>query len=430
MHIIEKVVITGLWGEKTFSSHFGPNCNFLIGKNGSGKTTIINLISAVLNLDFSTIEGTEFKEITLKFGSATLRTKPELKVTKEQTDENLYSEIKYYIRKKSSEDFQEFELNDADQRILMRRRTLWRHAPNSRIGGLGITAEMHKIVKVTWLPIYRQSTTPQNDPSNREFAAPIDAKINDLSNNLARYFSSLGSEVKKLEEKVQRAMFLSLLSSEDIAGMSVSEQILEEEKEGLTQIFRKFNISEIDYRERLDAHFKLAKEALHAVSKRDSKRAPSMEAMSAFLSTHRINYVVQEWNQFLSNQENILKRGDDFLASLNDLIETKEFSISPTNELTASVKGKANRSDLPLSKLSSGEKQLLVILGEALLQNGQPTVYIADEPELSLHVEWQEALVPNIKKLNPSAQIIFATHSPDIVGEYDDCAKDVFDLLK
>lgn len=41
---------------------------------------------------------------------------------------------------------------------------------------------------------------------------------------------------------------------------------------------------------------------------------------------------------------------------------------------------------------------------------------MADEPELSLHVSWQEKLVDSIIKINKNAQIIFATHSPDVVA--------------
>jgi len=71
---------------------------------------------------------------------------------------------------------------------------------------------------------------------------------------------------------------------------------------------------------------------------------------------------------------------------------------------------------LKLSELSSGEKQLLIILGQALLQEQKPTIFIADEPELSLHLKWQTSLTNAITSLNPKAQIIFATHSPDIVA--------------
>ncbi|GAB02145.1 hypothetical protein ACT4_025_01070 [Acinetobacter sp. NBRC 100985] len=69
-----------------------------------------------------------------------------------------------------------------------------------------------------------------------------------------------------------------------------------------------------------------------------------------------------------------------------------------------------------MNELSSGEKQLLIILGQALLQEQKQTIYIADEPELSLHLKWQTSLTNAITTLNPKAQIIFATHSPDIVA--------------
>jgi predicted ATPase len=68
--------------------------------------------------------------------------------------------------------------------------------------------------------------------------------------------------------------------------------------------------------------------------------------------------------------------------------------------------------------LSSGEKQLFILLGEVLLQEGAPNLFLADEPELSLHVQWQSNLVQNMRSLNSDMQIIFATHSPDIVSVY------------
>lgn len=67
------------------------------------------------------------------------------------------------------------------------------------------------------------------------------------------------------------------------------------------------------------------------------------------------------------------------------------------------------------NQLSSGEKQMLLILLKTLLQNEKPTIFFMDEPELSLHTDWQEKLIENIRKLNSNAQIIIATHSPSIV---------------
>ena len=89
------------------------------------------------------------------------------------------------------------------------------------------------------------------------------------------------------------------------------------------------------------------------------------------------------------------------------------------------------RTDKKLSPqmLSSGEKQLLILLSETLLQRQSPAVFIADEPELSLHVKWQEKLVPSLRELNASSQIIAATHSPDIVGPLSDRTIDMEVLL-
>ena len=67
----------------------------------------------------------------------------------------------------------------------------------------------------------------------------------------------------------------------------------------------------------------------------------------------------------------------------------KKVVINERNELNAEMT--AGRT-IQLRELSSGEKQLVIILGAALLQQRAPWVYIADEPELSLHVTWQEKL--------------------------------------
>ena len=146
--------------------------------------------------------------------------------------------------------------------------------------------------------------------------------------------------------------------------------------------------------------------------------------MSVLLGTRRIHTVVQEWNKLIEKQKEIFKPRDTFLGIINGLVQRKVIQINEKNELE--VKTQSGKI-FPLKYLSSGEKQLLIILGEALLQGSTPCIYIADEPELSLHVTWQESLVSNLRNVNPNAQIIFATHSPDIVSTFDKC---VFDMEK
>ena len=66
-------------------------------------------------------------------------------------------------------------------------------------------------------------------------------------------------------------------------------------------------------------------------------------------------------------------------------------------------------------QLSSGEKQMLVILLTVLIEDGQNYVLFMDEPEVSLHVEWQKRLIDLILELNPNVQIILTTHSPAVI---------------
>ena len=65
--------------------------------------------------------------------------------------------------------------------------------------------------------------------------------------------------------------------------------------------------------------------------------------------------------------------------------------------------------------LSSGEKQMLAILLTVLVEDMQPYVLFMDEPEVSLHIEWQQRLIDTIMKLNPNVQIILSTHSPAVI---------------
>lgn len=81
-------------------------------------------------------------------------------------------------------------------------------------------------------------------------------------------------------------------------------------------------------------------------------------------------------------------------------------------------------------KLSSGEKQMLIILLSVLVQNKRHYTLFIDEPEVSLHVEWQQQLVSLIRDLNPNAQIILTTHSPAVImNGWADCVTDVEDIV-
>ena len=101
-----------------------------------------------------------------------------------------------------------------------------------------------------------------------------------------------------------------------------------------------------------------------------------------------------------------------FQDILDDLFkETGKRIIRTENEIRFSQIGEV----LVPYQLSSGEKQILCILLTVLVEDRQPYVLFMDEPEVSLHFEWQKQLIELILKLNPNIQLIMTTHSPAVI---------------
>ena len=103
------------------------------------------------------------------------------------------------------------------------------------------------------------------------------------------------------------------------------------------------------------------------------------------------------------------KRFQDIVDDLFE--ETGKKIVRTENEIRFSQIGETL---LPY-KLSSGEKQVLAILLTVLVEDHQPYVLFMDEPEVSLHIEWQKRLIDLILELNPNVQIILTTHSPAVI---------------
>ena len=101
-----------------------------------------------------------------------------------------------------------------------------------------------------------------------------------------------------------------------------------------------------------------------------------------------------------------------FQDIVDDLFEeTGKKIVRTENEIRFSQIGET----LVPYQLSSGEKQILAILLTVLVEDLQPYVLFMDEPEVSLHIEWQKRLIDLIMELNPNVQIILTTHSPAVI---------------
>ena len=101
-----------------------------------------------------------------------------------------------------------------------------------------------------------------------------------------------------------------------------------------------------------------------------------------------------------------------FQDMIDQLFSDTEKKIDSKNN---EIQFHQNGETLTPYQLSSGEKQLLVILLTVLVENNEHYALLMDEPEISLHIEWQQQLIGLIRKLNPNAQIILSTHSPALI---------------
>jgi predicted ATP-binding protein involved in virulence len=122
-------------------------------------------------------------------------------------------------------------------------------------------------------------------------------------------------------------------------------------------------------------------------------------------------------NEYIENRNALRDPITRFRSLVNKFLAqtNKEVNVGGSGQLTVLVNG--NPEPRPISALSSGERQLLVMLAHLSLNPNLAGsgVFIVDEPELSLHIDWQEKFVDAIREANPKVQLILATHSPAII---------------
>lgn len=130
-------------------------------------------------------------------------------------------------------------------------------------------------------------------------------------------------------------------------------------------------------------------------------------------------------DEYIENRNALRDPITRFLSLVNGFLSQtkKNVAVAGSGQLTVSVQG--HLEPRPISALSSGERQLLVMLAHLSLNPNLTGsgVFIVDEPELSLHIDWQEKFVDAIREANPNVQMILATHSPAIILDRVDACR-------
>ena len=431
MHHVTKVALEGFWDTHDFELKLFPEVTFLIGPNGTGKTTLINLIAAALTADFRTLDRIPFKKITVSLNAEENNEEPRITVTKSRKKERPFESIEYRV-KTGAKGMAEtrFSLADIEEQAMMRRhltdarsfRDYARFMPSE------LTKTIQDLVTVNWLSVHR---TPSLDRTREErsYESAVDQRLEAISNELVRFFSTLSRKKDDEIRIFQESLFISLIEEQSGANLFNYKQLesLPNFVNALQSIFSELHVSQPDAIDRLNI-FEVTGKRLKEKIDRGSNKSDGLALDDAvfLLGLKRVSAVVDRWNDLQDRQANIFAPRDRWLKITNDLLLRKQMELTASNELQfVSRTGKILKAQM----LSSGEKQLLILLSETLLQRERPAIFIADEPELSLHVLWQEKLVESLRALNPSAQIIAATHSPDIVGVLSDRAIDMENII-
>lgn len=414
MFRLKNVEIKGFWGEYKVITDFFQDANIFIGRNGTGKTTFINILQAIITVDIGMLQDMQFESAVINLEDG--RKKRKIEVSKHA--ENLkYNSLAYKIGTKT---FELPILPDNDIRYISERRG--RFHPKFYKSIREIKEELNTLIRLSYLSVHREKII-QEDPfsdSSREYGNPIDIKLGHLLSSLTKYQFQLETELSGLSKKFQENVLKSMLYNPDFDQVDINKKInlnLRSISIGLKQAYRGLGILDNVISDTVEEHVKAISKATESINSYvdDPKKPVYPNDVTPLTLLRRTEKIIKLSADLEEKKDEIFKPLNNYIKLLNDFHATKEFALNERNKGGLQVTKKG--AEIPIAQLSSGEKQLIILLTETLIQREAQTVFIADEPELSLHIEWQRKIVPSLRKLNPNAQIIVATHSPEIVGK-------------
>lgn len=397
MSKLVSVFIEKMWGYKNVHFELNESINFLIGVNGSGKTTIINIISSSLNVDVAQLLALPFSQVIISFSKGEM-------IRIEKTNKtNLDLFINY------NDSFFTCKLEDDEFNYIMDQK-----AEEAK-------TIISKFSRMDFLPLSRVGRKEfEHDPFNDSPSDPVNNKLDIIKDELINRFSRQSKIYNKIASNFQRDIFNKLLeipNESDIKFFSDYSN-LEKEEAALREISnfmspQKEGVSN----KKLENYMLKLKGVISSVEKNDKH-----------ISISDLGIMFNAWrtSSLIADYENLKKKKDDIFRTQSEFFKVfklffpkdKEVILSSQNQLVM----KTYNGHISLNELSSGEKQMIILLGQIYLSENRPILYIADEPEVSLHVKWQDKIVDALITINPNAQFLLATHSPDVIGRRRDFA--------
>lgn len=420
MYRVKEIHIKGFWGDRSISTKFNSDVTIFLGKNGTGKTTLINFLEGILNADIYILNNLDFESVDLILsddkGSRTISV---IKETKQRP----YPLYQFRIWR------DKFTISSLLERGRFRRRALHpARVREFREEYTRLKDALSEMVNVSWLSVHRGVDIGEanyREDEEFEIRSSVDQRLKVLTREFLNYQLSLIKQSDQSYNEFQNKVLASLLYNEQLDRVDLdkfSKIDISQEKQNLLQIYTQFGLNIDNLQPQIDKHFEILNTSIDRIRKsleksKESKKSAmfTFEDVSIIPLISRTNNLLQLRREHKDKITKIFKPIDAFLKQINEYFIDKQIDIDMDGNIDINdIAGK----ELSLNNLSSGEKQLLIILLEAILQYNTPCIFIADEPEISLHIEWQEKLLDSIRNLNNQAQLIIATHSPEIVSDY------------
>lgn len=431
-------------GYLNFNIKFKDSLSFLIGINGSGKTTAIKLILGLLSpswLNLTQIKYT-YAEVECFVDNCILIIRTEY-----SDNENLKLSIQNVTYPENSacslvrvQDLRAFEVTDFNRfetRQIMSRYSRYESAfieleavkkirEISTPIFLGLDRRIHEGAELDMLNI--DSLVRERDITSN-IKGNLYESLLDVESLIKNCFLEYSQKADSISNNLKNRLIYSsfdIIQPDKSVGLKIDAEInLESRKQRIIEASKNFEIPELEakiihYFEELD----IIQKKLQKEQKLKKLQEPTKEFIDLisqwFINSpqlQRIDNIISLYESAFNERNNEYSSFIKFenLANRYFSESGKRLTIKKNGVIEIELPNKENSN---IYRLSSGEKQIIVMLAQ-LVFGTKRQVFIIDEPELSLHLGWQEIFVQTIIEASPETQFILATHSPTIVGRIE-----------